>query len=92
MDIKTKCEIIEEFVRDHIDDYPLDSDDILTFIEYNDLGIPLAQAIAYDLVELKSEAISLIEETWSNLCEILGIDKDGEYENIADCLDDEDDL
>ena len=85
MDIEDKCFLIEEFVREYGKyEYSGESEDYINFLSYNDLGVPLAQAFTYNLVELTEEGEGLIEETWLNLCDMVNTDPDGEYESIYD--------
>lgn len=85
MDIEDKCFLIEEFVREYSKyEHSNKSEEFLEFLSYNDLGIPLAQAYVYDLIILTDEGEGLIQETWLNLCEMIGTDPDGEYESIYD--------
>lgn len=87
MDIETKCSIIEEFMREYIlnDDY--DEYDVDSFLEYNDIGVPLAQAVIYNLANPTPEGSFLLQETWILFCEMLGIDPEGEYEDMDDIID-----
>lgn len=83
MDIETISKILEEFSRDFtVGD--IDRDFFSDFVIYNDLGLPLAQAVVYDLANPTEDGKSLIRETWANLCELLEIDPDDEYESLDD--------
>lgn len=87
MDIETKTEFIEEFMRNYaLLPETYNNDEYITFKIYNDLGIPLAQAYAYDLVELTASGEDLINETWDNFCKLFEKDPNGEYENLEDIL------
>jgi len=55
------------------------------FVEYNDLGLPLAYATSFGLAKLESVGVSMVEETFDVLLEALGIEDDG-YTNIDDML------
>lgn len=82
-----KCRIISQAAH-ILKDYPLLED----FFNYNDVGIPLAQALNYGLCVLTEEGEEAIQETWEFLC-VLG-QKDpnaNNYESIDDILDIEDD-
>lgn len=57
------------------------------FFEWADLGLPLAYMRWQELVELKPEAINLIDETWLVFCEMIDIDPEGEYANLSDAFD-----
>jgi len=96
MELIEKSKIIEEFTRDLLVNPEMyDPEDIEMFLEYNDLGIPLAQAHAYDLISgLTEEGSNVIEETWFYFCNMIDVDPDGEYDDLDEVLliasDDED--
>jgi hypothetical protein len=56
------------------------------FIEYNDLGLPLAYAVASDLVEILPIAESYIDETFELLITSLGLTDTG-FESLNEILD-----
>jgi hypothetical protein len=56
------------------------------FIEYNDIGLPLAYAIANDIVKTTDIATRFIEETFALLLEGLDIEEDTGFENLDDLL------
>jgi hypothetical protein len=89
MDIETKCNIIEEFMREHILHDTFDEEEVKNFIEYNNLGIPLAQGVSYKLANLTSEGENLLKETWDSLCFVLEVDSEGDYEDLQDLLDED---
>jgi len=55
------------------------------FFQYNDVGLPMAYAIAEELVTPTNdgEAERLIDETWVMLCNYIEIDFDAEYADLA---------
>ena len=53
------------------------------FIEYNDIGLPLAYAVTNNLAEVNSTGESLIGETFDLLLSGLGLDDMG-YDNLDD--------
>ena len=57
------------------------------FIEYNDIGLPLAYFIHTDLVKPSDQAIMYIEETFNLLCAALDLDLDGEYKTLNEMFD-----
>lgn len=83
MNIKTKCEIIEEFIRDHAE-LPTENNHLLQFLEINDLGIPLAQSVCYGLTTLTPEGEEIIEDTWTDFCSLLSVNPNGEYDELSD--------
>lgn len=88
MELEDRAKIIEEFVRDFVtDELQYDDLDIVGFFSYNDLGVPLAQALTYDLIsQLSEEGRKVIEETWFNLCKMFGSDPEEEYEDLDDVI------
>jgi hypothetical protein len=56
------------------------------FIEYNDLGLPLAYAVASELVEPNSLAEQYINETFELLITSLGLTDTG-FESLNEVLD-----
>lgn len=86
MDIESISKILEEFARDFTTG-DLDRDFFSEFVIYNDLGVPLAQAVVYELATPTKEGESLILETWNNLCELLEVSPVEEYEDLDDLLD-----
>ena len=77
----TKCEILAEV---HLEaTWNIDLND---FRFYNDLGLPLAYSVDKDLIEVKEGGKEYIEETWNNLCKMLGVDKEEEFEDSDDML------
>lgn len=56
------------------------------FIEYNDLGLPLAYAVSSDLVEILPIAESYIDETFELLITSLGLTDTG-FESLNEILD-----
>ena len=57
------------------------------FVEFNDLGLPLAYAYTYDLISKLSEAgKNTILETWDMLLLSLEIEEDTGYESFDDLL------
>jgi hypothetical protein len=55
------------------------------FIEYSDLGLPLAYALANDIVDNTPRAELFINETWDLLLSGLEIDDTG-FESLDDLL------
>lgn len=63
-----------------------DEEDFEDFIEYNDLGLPLAYAINEGIVEITTVAKAFIDETFSLLIAGLGIEDEG-FETVDEMLD-----
>lgn len=61
-------------------------DEFEDFIEYNDLGLPLAYAVTSGIVKDTPQAELLVTETWDLFLAALGIDEDTGFENLDDLL------
>lgn len=90
MKFEQKCAILEEVSRYFTLD-ELDRDFFADFIIYNDLGLPLAQIITYEFGTLNKQGMSIVEETWRNLCELLNVDPFLDYEDLDEMLDEQED-
>jgi hypothetical protein len=75
-----QCGILAELWLNYRSD-----EDFQDFTEYNDLGLPLAYAIANDIVKSTEMAQRFIEETFDLLLAGLGIEDTG-FETIDDVL------
>jgi hypothetical protein len=58
----------------------------IDFVEYNDLGLPLAYAIDNAIVESTDMAANFIAETFALLLEALEIEEDTGFETLDDLL------
>ena len=76
-----KCAILSDLWLNYKDEAEL-----ADFVEYNDLGLPLAYLIHTDLVTVNENGISYIDETFDLLCEGVGVDLDGEYESLNELM------
>ena len=81
MNTLTKCQFIEEFAKRSIE-----AGVYKDFITYNDLGIPLAVCVVSDLVDIKNDAKTIVDETYSLMCELLEVDPDKEYADFDDFM------
>jgi hypothetical protein len=61
-------------------------EEFIDFIEYNDLGLPLAYAISNGIVESTDLAATFIDETFELLLDGLDIDEDTGFETLDDML------
>jgi hypothetical protein len=77
-----KCEILADLWLNHKVDNQL-----ADFIEYNDIGLPLAYAFAEDLAKPTELATKYIEETYALLVEALGLSDSEEWESIDEMFD-----
>lgn len=86
MEIEQIAKIIEQVAKEFTEG-SLDREFFSDFIIYNDLGVPLAQALVYDLSTPSQDGERLIMETWQNFCDLLDIDPDDDYEDLDDIFD-----
>lgn len=75
---KTRCAILGTLWLEYSTDADLED-----FIKYNDLGLPIAFAIAEEIVESTPVAEGYINETWELLLTALNIDDIG-FEKLDD--------
>lgn len=76
----TKCEILADLWMTYRKD-----EQFIDFIEYNDLGLPIAYAIHAEIVEANSPAFDFINETFDLLLSALDVEDTG-YESLDDLL------
>jgi len=79
-DFSKKIEILGEFYFTYRDDKELKE-----FIEFNDLGLPLAYLASEELCEVTQEGSDYINETWVILMAALGIEDIG-FEDINEMM------
>ena len=77
-----KVEILSDLWINYKDD-----SDFNDFIEYNDLGLPLAYLITSDLATPSDTGVLYIDETFNLLCAALEIDLDAEYQSLNEMFD-----
>jgi hypothetical protein len=75
-----KCEILGELWLSYRTD-----EEYQDFVEYNDLGLPLAYAIAEKIVQPSGEAERFINESWAMLLAGLEVEDTG-FDSIDDLL------
>ena len=75
-----KCSILSELWLEFRDD-----ENFTDFIEYNDLGLPLAYAIGNDIVVETDSARKFVEEAFDLLLGSMGLEDTG-YETLDDIL------
>ena len=81
MEFETKCLILSDLWINYKNDEALED-----FVEYNDLGLPLAYFINTELVKPNEEAFPYIDETYDLLVESLGLDENEEFSSLAEML------
>lgn len=64
-----------------------DQEEFQDFIEYNDIGLPLAYYIHTEIVLPTQQAEMYVEETFNLLCAALDLDLDGDYETLNEMFD-----
>jgi len=77
---ESKLSILAELWMNYRDDQ-----DLIDFIEYNDLGLPLAYLVYNELVDIKPQGEIYIEETYGLFISALGVE-DTIYETLDDLL------
>jgi hypothetical protein len=83
---ENKCAILADLWLNYKDNEELED-----FIEYNDLGLPLAYLIHTGLVTVTDEGIIYVDETFDLLVSSLGLDLEGEYETLNELMEMQDD-
>jgi predicted DNA-binding WGR domain protein len=79
-DYLTRCEILGNFWISYKED-----ENFTEFVEYNDLGLPLAYVVAKNIVPSTAKAEQLINETWDIFLEHLG-EEDTGFKLLSDLL------
>ena len=81
MELVDKAQIIVEFTQDHFNGGEYED-----FFDYNDLGTPLAIAITQEMADLTDSGREVLEETWTNLCDLFDADATASFESIDDLI------
>jgi DNA-binding PucR family transcriptional regulator len=76
-----RCEILADLWLGYRQD-----EEFRDFIEYNDLGLPLAYAFANDIAKETEIAERYINESYELLAESLGVSDTEEFENLEAML------
>jgi hypothetical protein len=77
-DFYTKCQILGQIYRDDIEEFK-------DFMEFNDLGFPLAYFNAEGLALPSVDGVRFVEETWELLLTELNLDDTG-FEDLEHLL------
>lgn len=72
-----KCAILAELWMNYRDDEQLQD-----FVEYNDLGLPLAYIINTELATITSVGELYVNETFDLLCAAVGADDQKDYQTL----------
>lgn len=75
----SKCEILSELWMNYRAD-----EDFSDFIEYNDMGLPLAYFIHTGVVTPLDEAHKYVDETFDLLIAAVGVDPEQEFTTLND--------
>lgn len=82
----TPLNIVTEILADLWLNYRSD-EEFADFIEYNDIGLPLAYAVTNGIAEINATGEQLINETWDLLLSGLGIEDTGDFVSLDDLFD-----
>jgi hypothetical protein len=74
-----KCAILGDFWLNYKDEEGFED-----FVEYNDIGLPLAFMIAEDIVLSNQVAEVYVNEAWLLLCEAMNLDSKQDYDSLED--------
>lgn len=83
-DFSSRCEILGDLWINYKDD-----DAFIDFVDYNDIGLPLAYCVSAGLAAVNPQGELYVNETWDLLIEALGLsgDEDTIWESLDDMLD-----
>jgi|LakMenE01Jun11ns_1017448.scaffolds.fasta_scaffold9490484_1 hypothetical protein len=77
----SRCEILGELWLDYRED-----EQFKDFIDYNDLGLPLAYAIDSEIVQATEIATQYVDETFDLFTQALGVESDYEWTSLNQML------
>jgi hypothetical protein len=83
-DFSNKCEILADLWLNYRDD-----EEFSDFVSYNDLGLPLAYAVANGIVESNTMIEGFVDEAFDLLLAGVGIEEDTGFFNLEEILDSE---
>lgn len=78
---EVKCEILSDLWMN----YKVD-EEFKDFIEYNDIGLPMAFIVSEDMAVANERGKAFIQETFDLLLASLGINKDTGFDSLDDLL------
>lgn len=78
-DFSKKCEILAELWMNFRDD-----DNLIDFVEYNDLGLPMGYLAHNELITINEPGTIYIEETFGLLCAAIGVDPELTFNSLND--------
>ena len=71
-EIASKCDILTDIWINHSDDEQFED-----FIEFNDLGLPMAYFISRGIVEMTPMAQELVDNSFDDLLELFDVEDTG---------------
>jgi hypothetical protein len=80
-DFETQCAILSDLWLNYKNHEELED-----FVEYNDLGLPLAYLIHTELARVTDDGIPYVEETFNLLCAALDLNIEAEYISLNEML------
>lgn len=80
-DFSSKCKILGELWSQYRDD-----EQFSDFVEYNDIGLPMAYFISNDLVKSTEISERYINETFEILLTILKVKEDTGFEDLDELM------
>lgn len=78
-DFDTRCTLLAELWIDH-----RDNEELKDFIDYNDLGLPLAFVLGEGIATATDKAKIIVNETFDLLLASLGIEEDFGFDTLDD--------
>jgi hypothetical protein len=82
-DFATVCDILAQVWIEYKEEA-----EFADFIEYNDIGLPLAYCISEGIVSTAPLAEQYIMETWALLLSALDLEDTGQWSSLEDLLED----
>ena len=79
IDYSKKCLILADFWLNYKDE-----EEFNDFVEYNDIGLPLAFMITENIVESTQVGEIYVNEAWELLCRALNVDSKQDYDSLED--------
>jgi hypothetical protein len=74
-----RCQILSDLWLDYKHEPELSD-----FVQYNDIGLPLAFAVTSDIVELTPTVSKFIDETFDLLLSVLNIEEDTGFQDLSE--------
>jgi len=80
-DFSKMCEILNKLYAEYRDE-----EEFQDFIQYNDLGLPIAYLTHEGLVTPTKDAERYVAETWRVFMESIGADEEDEFDSLEEIL------